>query len=109
MVALHILHNIFVCSESDSSKQKCFNTMEIASPVFLTKGLISSTVFFYMFFQNMHWQYALAIRSGMAESENFRGGGGAECTGGDGRVCCIYHTRHGVRQNDRFIAIILFS
>ena len=28
---------------------------------------------------------------------------------GDGRVRCIYHTRHGVRQNTRFITIISFS
>ena len=39
----------------------------------------------------------------------FSGGWGAECTGRDGRVCCIYHKRHGVWQNDCFITIILFS
>ena len=36
----------------------------------------------------------------------FSGGGGAECTGGDGRVRCIYHTRHCVRQNDRYYVIL---
>ena len=59
--------------------------------------LPSSTVVFYMFFQNkMHW----------LESKHFLAGAGQrECTGGDGRVC-IYHTRHGMRQNDRFNTII---
>ena len=66
--------------------------------------LPSSAVLFYTFFPNTHWQYAPAWLK-----VKIFGQGGAECTGGDGRVRCIYLTRHGVRQNDRFITIILFS
>ena len=105
-VMWHILHNIFVCSESDSLKSKCFNTTEFALPFFQTKGCISAIFycFIYTFFQNTHWQYASAWLKATIFRQGIVG-----CTGGDGRVHCIYHTRQGVRQNDRFIAIILFS
>ena len=36
-VAWHILHDIFVCFDSDYSKLKCFNTTELALPFFPTK------------------------------------------------------------------------
>ena len=60
----------------------------------------SFTHFFQTRTGNMHWH---------GWKRKLSGGGGAECTGGDERVRCIYHTRPGMRQNDRFITTILFS
>ena len=94
-------------------KTKVFSHHRVHVVHFRNVFLPCSTVFLYTFFQNTHWQYALAIRTGNTHWRGWKrklsGVGGAECTGGDGMVCCIYHTRHGVRQNDHFITIILFS
>ena len=58
--------------KSDSLKPKCFHTTEFALPFFPTWAafLPSSTVFFYMFFQNTHWQYAPA----WLKAKNFKQG-----------------------------------
>ena len=73
-VAWHILRNIFVCSESDSSK--CFHTKEFALPLFPTKGCIYAI--FYLLLLHVFSKHALAIRTGVAESNNFRAEGGAD-------------------------------
>ena len=110
-VTWHILYNIFVCSESDSLKSKFFHTTEFALPFFPTKGCTSAI--FYQLLLRVFSKHTLATCTGNTHrrgwKRTFSSGGGVECTGGDGRVPCIYHTRHGVWQNDPFITIILLS
>ena len=92
-VAWHILHNIFVCSESDSSKPKCFHTTEFALLFFPTKGCISAI--FYHFFLHVFSKHTLAICNGVAEGENLQAGG-AECTGYD---CLVFMIEGGQNWN----------
>ena len=85
-------------NQSVSTPQKSLYLSFLPTAAFLPSSTASSTRFFP---KHAH---------GVAERKNIQAGaGGVECTGGDGRVCCIYHTRGDLQQNDRFITIILFS
>ena len=63
-----VVWHIFVCS----SKPKCFNTTEFALPFFPTKGSISA-IFNHLLLQ-IFSKHALAICTGMAESQNLQAG-----------------------------------
>lgn len=69
MVTGHILHNIFIWSESDFSKPTCFHTTEFALPFFTTNGCISAN--FYHHILHIFSKHSLAICTGVAEREHF--------------------------------------